>query len=75
VIYSAMQDTADRNDFSNSSGVITIARGAESAEIRIPLVDDQIREGDETFRLFLSSDPKLIGVADNRVAAVILDND
>lgn len=75
VIYSVLEDTAERADFEKGSGVVTIKAGADVATIRIPLVDDDVRESRESFRLFLSSDPKLVELTSNRVAAVIEDND
>ena len=75
VIYSTLEGTADRNDFVSDSGVITIKAGTDVAEIRIPLLDDTVQEDDESFRLFLSGDPKLVEVPQNRVAVVIKDDD
>ncbi len=75
VIYSILEETADRDDIGKGSGVITIQAGADTAEVRIPLVDDEVQEGSESFRLFLSSDPMLIELASNRIVALIEDND
>lgn len=75
IIYSALRNTAGQDDFTNGSGVVTIQAGADSAEIMIPLIDDTIREGDESVSLFLSSDPKMVRMTANRIAAVIKDND
>ena len=75
VIYSTLEGTADQNDFESKSGVITIKAGTDVAEIKIPLLDDTIKEDDESFRLFLSGDPKLVEMPSNRVAAIIRDDD
>lgn len=75
IIYTALADTADQDDFTNGNGIAKINAGSDSGKISIPLVDDAIKEGDESFRLFLSSDPKLVKMSSNRIAATIRDND
>lgn len=75
IIYTTLAGTADQEDFTDGSGVAKIVAGSDNGQITIPLVDDEIKEGDESLSLFLSSDPKLIKMASNRIAATIKDND
>lgn len=75
VIYSVINETADDEDYRNGNGILTIEAGLETGQIVIPVIDDTIQEGDESFLLYLSGDPKLIDVKPNRIAAVIKDND
>ena len=75
IIYSTLPGTADQNDFTSGNGIAKINAGSDSGTIRIPLVDDEIEEGDESLSLFLSSDPKLVYMSSNTIAATIKDND
>ena len=75
IIYTTLAGTAGQDDFTNGGGVLKIGAGSDSSSIRIPLIDDDIKEGDETLSLFLSSDPELVAIPSNRIAATIKDND
>ncbi|MEZ5933466.1 MAG: Calx-beta domain-containing protein [Alphaproteobacteria bacterium] len=75
IIYTALAGTADRDDFTKGNGVLKIKAGSDEGEISIPLVDDEVREGDESLSLFLSSDPSLVQMSPNRITATIKDND
>ncbi len=76
VLYAATDDTARAGqDFEPKSGVVTFNAGSEYAEVRVPLIDDSVRENNEQFHLFLSSDPEIIQFSQRQVPATITDND
>ncbi len=75
VIYSTLVGTAGEEDITDGSGIVRIMEGTDTATITIPLVDDAIKEGSESFRLFVSSDPTLIEMEANRITATIEDDD
>jgi hypothetical protein len=75
IIYTVLAGTANQDDYGKGSGVLKIKAGSDKGEISIPLVDDQIAEGDELLSLFLSSDPSLVQMSANRINATIRDND
>ncbi|MBK9125589.1 MAG: hypothetical protein IPM16_21025 [Chloroflexi bacterium] len=53
--YATTPGTASPADFVSTGGAITIAAGATSATISVPVVGDTIDEGDETFTVALSN--------------------
>ena len=48
--------TAEDADFTTLSGTVTVAAGATTQTISVPLADDAIYEGDETFTITLSNE-------------------
>jgi hypothetical protein len=76
VIYATVDGTAKAGtDYEPQQGVITIQPGATTAELHAPLIDDDQAEGEEHFRLFLSTDPTVADVSAKQVRAVIQDDD
>ncbi len=76
VIYTAMDGSAiSGSDFQRNAGVLTIEAGTKTAEVTVPLIDDDLPEPDEEFRLFLSVDPKVVATGDRNILATIRDND
>lgn len=76
VIYATVDGTAKAGtDYEAQQGVITIQPGATTAELHAPLIDDDQAEGEEHFRLFLSTDPTVADVSAKQVRAVIQDDD
>ena len=76
VIYATVDGTAKAGtDYEPQQGVITIQPGATTAELHAPLIDDDQVEGEEHFRLFLSTDPTVADVSAKQVRAVIQDDD
>ena len=76
VIYATVDGTAKAGtDYEPQQGVITIQPGATSAELYAPLINDNEVEGEEHFRLFLSTDPTVADVSAKQVRAVIQDDD
>lgn len=52
-----------------------IEAGDRSAEIAIPLIDDDQAEADEDVTLFYSIDPSIASSDARKVTATIVDND
>lgn len=76
VLYSAMDRTAtDGADYQKAAGVLTIKAGSSEAEVRIPVVDDDEKEPDEEFGIFLSVDPKIVRADSRNIVITIEDND
>ncbi|MGH9155753.1 MAG: Calx-beta domain-containing protein, partial [Acidimicrobiales bacterium] len=61
-------------DYQSRSGLLSIPPGALSATISVPILDDTLFEGDETFLIKLSS-PVGATIADAQGAGTIRDND
>ena len=78
VTYSTTSDTAiDGDDYMSSSGTITFASGETTQTISIPIVNDDIPEGDESFTITLSnpsSDSVLVNPSTIMVVININDN-
>ncbi len=55
VVYATSNGTATTGDYASTSGTMTIAAGATSGTIDIPIYGDTVYEGNETFSLSLSS--------------------
>ena len=71
VAFATADDTATAGvDYDGASGVLTFAVGATHAPIRVPTAQDDSQEGDETFRLVLSSPTNAAFNANATVTAV-----
>lgn len=76
VVYSTINGTArEGEDYQSTSGVLTIIAGGRTAEIAIPLIDDQDAEDDEQFELYLLADSNVVETDHPRIAAIIRDDD
>ncbi len=76
LIYATIADTAQPgSDFMTKSGVITIEPGETEAEILVPLIDDDLAEGEENVHLYLTVDPAVAALASRTIVATIRDND
>lgn len=76
ILYSTIAGTAIAGvDFVELSGVMTVPAGAVSAELRIPLVDDDLPEGEETFSLYLTTSPEVARLTTSSIETVIADDD
>jgi hypothetical protein len=72
LIYGTLDGTAKAGrDYEPRQGVITLAPGAESGEVNVPLIEHQPSKGDKRFELFLIADPKVAEVVDDRIIATI----
>ena len=72
LIYGTVDGTARAGtDYEPQQGVITLAPGTRSAQVRVPLIDRQRPRNDARFKLFLTADPRVVQIVDQRVTAVI----
>jgi Calx-beta domain len=72
LIYGTVEGTAKAGeDFEPQQGMVTLAPGTKSAEVRVPLIEQPGAEGEKRFELFLAADPKVAEVADQRIMATI----
>ena len=62
------------SDYSDVSGTLMIPAGARHATVSVPLVDDAVAEGNESFVLVLSN-PVGATLADALASAVVVDDD
>ena len=75
VAYATSNGTARAGqDYTRTSDTLTIARGATSGTISVPVLDDGVPEPDETFYLNLSS-PDGARIEDGRATGTIEDNE
>ncbi len=76
ILFATVDGTATAGiDYEPRDGVLTVQSGTAWTELRMPLIDDERREADEEFELFLSADPNIAEVTSPRVLATILDDD
>ena len=72
MIYGTVDGTARAGtDYEPQQGVITLAPGTRSTQVRVPLIDHQRPRDDARFELFLTADPKVVAIAEPRVTATI----
>ena len=70
----APYSASDGADYRGVTGTLTIPSGTGLATISVPLVDDSVTEGDESFELHLNGAVGA-GVAHGRASATIFDDD
>ena len=72
LIYGTVDGTAKAGeDYEAQQGMVTVAPGARSAEVRVPLIEGTPDDGEKRFELVLMADPKVAQVVDRRVIATI----
>jgi RNase P/RNase MRP subunit p29 len=72
LIYGTVDGTARAGtDYEPQQGVITLAPGTRSTQVRVPLIDHQRSRDESRFELFLAADPSVVKVVDQRIAAII----
>jgi Calx-beta domain len=72
LIYGTVDGTAKAGeDYEAQQGMVTLAPGARTAEVRVPLIEGAPEDGDKRFELVLMADPKVAEVVDRRVIATI----
>jgi len=72
LIYGTVDGTAKAGeDYEPRQGVLTLAPGTRSADVRVPLIEHRRLKGDTRFELFLTADPKVATIVDQRVTATI----
>ena len=71
LIYGTVDGTAIAGqDYEPQQGVVTLTPGSRSADVRVPLIEDR-RARVTGFELFLTADPKVATVIDQRISATI----
>ena len=76
LIYGTVDGTAKAGeDYEAQQGMVTVAPGARSAEVRVPLIEGAPEDGEKRFELVLMADPKVAQVVDRRVIATINGGD
>ena len=55
VDYATSNGTADGDDYTATSGTVTFVAGTTRGTITVPIADDEVNEGDETFTVALSN--------------------
>lgn len=76
IIFSTLDLSAkDREDYQSQRGTVTFEPGVMSADIRTPLVDDDVKEEDEQFAIILNGAPGIVSFKSRRVTATIRDDD
>jgi Calx-beta domain len=76
LIYGTVDGTAKAGeDYEAQQGMVTVAPGARSAEVRVPLIEGTPEDGEKRFELVLMADPKVAQVVDRRVIATINGGD
>jgi len=65
---------ASGSDYESTTGTLTIPAGASSGQVAVPLLNDSIHEGTESFNLDLSS-PLRATIADGQGVATISDDE
>ena len=74
VVYTTTNGTADGDDYTATTGTLTIAAGLSSGTIEIPITDDAVDEVAQTATLNLSSATNA-SISDSAADMVIMDND
>ena len=76
VLYATYDRTAIAGeDYKGERGTMTLAPGTSSAVVRIPLIDDDIQEENETFELFVATDERKATIESDRIVGTILNDD
>ena len=72
LIYGTVDGTAKAGeDYEAQQGMVTLAPGATTTEVRVPLIAGAPTDGEKRFELVLMADPKVADVVDRRVVATI----
>lgn len=76
LLYSTVDGTAQAgSDYEPLQGSLLLKPGDTTAEVRIPVVDDQLAESDESFELLVTSDMDLEEFQILRAVGTIYDNE
>ena len=76
LIYTTMgKSPLAEQDYVSTQGVLRIPSGTEATSIEVPLLDDDLTEGDESVTLFVTTDPSVSHVGERQVEGIILDDD
>ena len=76
VLYATYDQTAiSGEDYKGEQGTLKLSAGDNSATVRIPLIDDDVTEGDETLELFVTADKSQATVEAERTIGTIMNDD
>ena len=76
LLYSTVDGTAEAgSDYEPLQGSLLLKPGDTTAEVRIPVMDDQLEESDESFELLVTSDMDLEEFQILRAVGTIYDNE
>ncbi len=76
IVYGTFDRSAKAGeDYREERGSLEIQPGDTSATIRIPVVDDDVAEDDETFEVFVTADEALASIDNKRAVGTILNDD
>ena len=76
ILYATYDRTAIAGeDYRREQGTLKLAPGASSATVRVPLINDDVSESNETLVLFVATDGKLATVDVERTVGTILNDD
>ena len=76
VIYATLDRTAKAGeDFEEARGSIVLKPGDTSAQIKVPLIDDDAAEDDKYFEVFVATDQKVAVIKSKRATGTILNDD
>lgn len=76
LIYTTMGKSAiSDEDYVSTQGVLSIPSGTTAIAIDVPLLDDDLAEGDESVTLFVTADPDVANLRERQIEGIILDDD
>lgn len=76
IIYTMINGTATAaQDFIHRQGVVVFDPGETAVTLAAPIINDDAKEGNETFHLFITADPASVTIGKRKVLATILDDD
>ena len=76
VLYATYDQTATAGeDYQGEQGTLKLAPGDSSASVRIPLINDDVTESDETLELFVTADKSQATVQVERTVGTIMNDD
>ena len=76
IFYGTYDQTAIAGkDYHEERGTLRLAPGNSSATVRVPLINDDVRESNETFELFVITDEERATVEFDRTVGTILNDD
>jgi hypothetical protein len=76
VVYGTFDRTAKAGeDYQEQRGSLEIQPGDSSASVRIPVIDDDVAEDDETFEVFVTADEAMASISNKRAVGTILNDD
>lgn len=76
IIYTVLKGSATETaDYMHRQGIVVFEPGQQEATLAIEIVDDDVVEDVETFKLFVTGDPKTVTIANRTIEAFIEDDD